>query len=934
MKSLNTYVSLLMAALFMGCACNDIEQPVEQPQLSDNEAAFRASVSVSGVEDISWPGWEANKDKIGVFAVNESGTLCVNRYYHAFSSTSASKFKSASEEHSRIWNGDAAADVYAYYPFRTSANDPEAIPCSVPSSQKLAPGVFPNIKNSVLFDAKMGISYVDGLPQLNLKPFMAVVKVHLALSELVNVTALSVVSTSADPLAFANGTLDITDGGITVVDGGSQEIVLTLSEPIAIGPDGITFYFLAAPGHNGSKISIRAQIGRDEHEVSTLDVPETGLKGGVLYSYDTLYNLPEKVYEDLSADGTANTYIVNKASKTYAFKTTVKGNGVGRSFSWTFDGQPCNVSWEDIDIQPSSIDILWYNTPKNTSGEWVKECPIDPRSLEYDQQKGLVYFSTPEKFINGNVLIAAFDEAGTILWSWNIWAVEDYDPDQTSRNVGRFVVMDRNMGSFAGVEAATESDPIKAAYSIGHYYQWGRKDPLPAASSFSSVQSPAWGLPTYTDLKNYQKNGGLIFTENRVDNVYCMGGGSFSLQEAVEASVKNPHKSLANGTSDNSDPYHWALPPLASAEKYKTTPDRSHWRTLWGSVDGYNSVKTIFDPCPPGWKVPTVDFYVYALGGSRISSNGYGYYSDRFDLFIPSAGQRMAGFGGSNFSAVGEAVMYTSATANDSYTPTRGSETGMTAYNSYGGASYQLRCVKEEVAESAAPIGVQTGKTAVLMGDSITEQWPIRGRKEFFTENDYEGVGISGQTSRDMLSRYYSDVLAKSSKVVVVAAGTNDLAYNDGVKTCREDILNNVMLMIELARAWGSEVVVGSPFPSRHYWWNDSSSFWTLTPDQVAQGGIDLREVLKTYAENRNYAFADYFTALADEEYNLADEYCYNFGSGWSYAADGLDRVHPGAAGYAEMEKVLKPIIDALLNHPDQINPGGSDIEDMEKVEW
>ena len=197
MKSLNTYVSLLMAALFMGCACNDIEQPVEQQQLSDNEAAFRASVSVSGVEDISWPGWEANKDKIGVFAVNESGTLCVNRYYHAFSSTPASKFKSASEEHSRIWNGDAAADVYAYYPFRTSANDPEAIPCSVPLNQKLAPGVFPNIKNSVLFDAKMAVSYMDGLPQLNLKPFMAVVKVHLALSELVNVTALSVVSTSS-----------------------------------------------------------------------------------------------------------------------------------------------------------------------------------------------------------------------------------------------------------------------------------------------------------------------------------------------------------------------------------------------------------------------------------------------------------------------------------------------------------------------------------------------------------------------------------------------------------------------------------------------------------------------------------------------------------------------------------------------------------------
>jgi hypothetical protein len=211
----------------------------------------------------------------------------------------------------------------------------------------------------------------------------------------------------------------------------------------------------------------------------------------------------------------------------------------------------------------------------------------------------------------------------------------------------------------------------------------------------------------------------------------------------------------------------------------------------------------------------------------------------------------MAGFGGSNFSAVGEAAMYASATANDSYTPMRGAESGMTAFNSYGGASYQLRCVKEEVAANAAPVGAQTGRTAVLMGDSITEQWPIRGRKEFFTENNYEGVGISGQTSRDMLDRFYKDVLSKSPQVVVVAAGTNDLAWNDGVKTCREDILNNVMMMIELSRAWGSEVVVGSSFPSRHYWWNDGNANWNLTPDQVAQGALDLWTILKAYADEK-----------------------------------------------------------------------------------
>ena len=672
-------------------------------------------------------------------------------------------------------------------------------------------------------------------------------------------------------------------------------------------------------------------IGREEHVVALLEVPEEGLEGGTLYTYTVDYDVPEKVYHDLSAVSTANTYIVNKPSQTYGFYAKSKGNGILRDFSWTFNGEPCNVSWNDVDMNPHSFGILWYNTPKNEDGTWTKACPIVPGSLEYDDYKGILYFTTPEKFVNGNVMIAAFDEAGEILWSWNIWAVEDYDAESTARTVGRFTVMDRNLGAMAGVEAADENDPVRAAYSIGHYYQWGRKDPLPAASAFSANQTPKWGLPTYTDIERYQKDGGLIFTENRVDNVYCMGGGNFTLEQAVDAAVKHPHKSMANGQSDNNDPYHWATPPLASGEKTRTTPERTHWRTLWGSIDGYNSVKTIFDPCPPGWKVPTVDLYVYAFGGSNKTTNGYGYYSDKFGLYMPCAGQRIAGFGGSNFSAVGEAAMYASATATDAYVPLRGAESGITAGNTYGGAAYQLRCVKEDVSAHAAPVGVQTGKTAVLMGDSITEQWPIRGRKVFFTENNYEGVGISGQTSRDMLGRFYKDVLAKSPMVVVVAAGTNDLAWNNGAKVCREDILNNVMIMIELARAWGSEVVVGSSFPSRHYWWNDGNANWNLTPDQVAQGALDLWTILKAYADKNGYAFADYYNVLKNDQNDLADEYCY---VGGPIGAGKLDHVHPGAAGYAEMENVLKPIIDALLNHPDQINPGGSSIEDMDKVEW
>ena len=921
-----------MASMLLALSCNTVDEPVEEEQLPDNQAAFRAAVVVSGAENITWMKWEANKDKIGVFASNESGVLCVNRYFHAFSSTVVSKFKSADHDMPKMWDGEQSADVCAYYPYRTSNTDPEAVKCSIPSEQDLIPDLIPDIKDLVLYGSQNDVTYQESLPQMQLKPCAAIMEVNLALSEPLKIKSLTVSSSSSEPLAFESGALNLTDGTISDMGGAANDIILTPSKSeLTIGPTGVTFYLLVAPGHVGAKLSFKTVIGREEHEIALLEVPEGGLKNGTMYTYNVNYDVPQKVYHDLSAVATANTYIVNKPSQTYGFYARSKGNGIPRDFSWTFNGEPCNVSWNDVDMNPHSFGILWYNTPQNEDGTWTKACPVVPESLEYDEYKGVLYFTTPAEFVNGNVLIAAFDEAGEILWSWNIWAVEDYDADRTARNVGRFTVMDRNLGAMAGVEAAGESDPVKAAYSIGHYYQWGRKDPLPAASAFSANQTPKWGLPTYTDIERYQKDGGLIFTENRVDNVYCMGGGDFTLQQAVDAAVTHPHKSMANGASDNNDPYHWAVPPMSSAEKTRTTPDRTHWRTLWGSVDGYNSVKTIFDPCPPGWKVPTVDLYVYAFGGADKTSNGYGYYSDKFDLYMPSAGQRIAGFGGSNFAAVGEAAMYASATATDAYIPLRGAESGMTAGNTYGGASYQLRCVKEEVSANAVLEINQIGRTAVLMGDSITEQWPIRGRREFFTENNYEGVGISGQTSRDMLGRFYNDVLSKSPMVVVVAAGTNDLAWNNGAKVCREDILNNVMIMIELARAWGSEVVVGSSFPSRHYWWNDGNANWNLTPDQVAQGALDLWTILKAYADKNGYAFADYYNALKDDENNLADEYCY---VGGPIGAGKLDHVHPGAAGYAEMEKVLKPIIDALLNHPDQINPGGSSIEDMDKVEW
>ena len=110
---------------------------------------------------------------------------------------------------------------------------------------------------------------------------------------------------------------------------------------------------------------------------------------------------------------------------------------------------------------------------------WENVCPIDPESVLLDPVLNYVYFTTPAEFVNGNVGIAAYDEAGEILWSWNIWAVEGYDYDLEARTVGRYTVMDRNLGAMAGKEAMQAS--IRA------------KPPWPSATTTSGaarIRSP------------------------------------------------------------------------------------------------------------------------------------------------------------------------------------------------------------------------------------------------------------------------------------------------------------------------------------------------------------------------------------------------------------------------------------------------------------
>ncbi|MFT5250307.1 MAG: lysophospholipase L1-like esterase [bacterium] len=181
----------------------------------------------------------------------------------------------------------------------------------------------------------------------------------------------------------------------------------------------------------------------------------------------------------------------------------------------------------------------------------------------------------------------------------------------------------------------------------------------------------------------------------------------------------------------------------------------------------------------------------------------------------------------------------------------------------------------------------------VFMGNSITEGW-VWLRPEFFKDRDYINRGIGGQTTPQMLLRFRPDVIDLNPKVVVILAGTNDIAGNTGY-TSLETIIDNIKSMAEIANANGIKVVISSILPAIEYLWKPG-----LDP---ASKIITINKALKDYAEENNFIYLDYYSAMVDDKGGLkVPDYT---------AAD--DLVHPNKAGYLVMEKLAEKAIKKAL---------------------
>ena len=192
---------------------------------------------------------------------------------------------------------------------------------------------------------------------------------------------------------------------------------------------------------------------------------------------------------------------------------------------------------------------------------------------------------------------------------------------------------------------------------------------------------------------------------------------------------------------------------------------------------------------------------------------------------------------------------------------------------------------------AGANASLTTAPAVVFMGNSITEGWG-RNRPEFFAENNFACRGISGQVSAQMLCRFRADAINLRPKAVVILAGTNDIAGNNGPIE-NEHIAENIVSMAELALAAGIRPILCSVLPDAKYPCRPEIE---SVPEKIA----DLNARLQQYAAERGLTWVDYYSAMDAGDGSMRSEYT-------------KDGVHPTPEGYAVMEGVIRPVLAEWL---------------------
>ena len=356
--------------------------------------------------------------------------------------------------------------------------------------------------------------------------------------------------------------------------------------------------------------------------------------------------------EDLDKDGeTANCYLAHKAGTVYKFDATVKGNGAVTA-AYNANGQNAPAIDGTQTLSPVSAKVLWETGSKGSV--------IADGSLKVDN-KGYVYFTTAgdkgSDIAEGNALIGVFsgaDGSGTLLWSWHVWATR-YDPETDNDTYVTWALAASGSGNGSIVTTSSRSytvmrfnlgaDASSAEGTVGRYgllYQWGRKDPFVGAAALNSTGTSyaATSNATGYEWKN-RKNSEAV--------------AAATADASIGYAVQHPTEFLFYSGS----PYDWL----------NVSADSDQRDNLWGNPNtavtrpnASQGSKSIYDPCPPGWRVAPQDTWTaFAKNGTGGSSQqnvypdtfsaGHSFYYDANDAssgktaFFPAAGLRSGNSG-------------------------------------------------------------------------------------------------------------------------------------------------------------------------------------------------------------------------------------------------------------------------------------------------
>ena len=561
-------------------------------------------------------------DQIGVFGNGTTSNAC-------FTSTNTYPIRETG------FKGTCAIGEkpeYAYYPYNANASDKTAIPVSIPSVQN-----YSGVASVAQYDFKAANSFADlddGKYQFNMKQLASLLRLEINLNDIAALLAEKAVETASESLKSITLSSDVRMTGdftcdLTKLEGSNalnfsgdagQTLGLTINfidKPALSGT--VVAYAVVAPGAQKGKTLTCTMIVNDFLSVKLSAQMLCDFEGGKYYTLplnaSVFVNNGAAVEDKTPADAEpvagqpSNCYMIN-AAKTYSFDATVIGNGDAGIIA------DAGFHTTSASIDPKSAKLMWEDSEGFISGVSLV--------------KGKVNF-TAEKNV-GNAMIAVFDGAGTVLWSWHIWGVGDTMPEdeevssqatisEKSTLKVKYTVMDRTLGALS-----------KTSY-FTTLYQWGRKDPIPNSTVY------------YVDGQAAE-----------IEMTYPVHKPGSAADATILTSVQHPECII--------DDYKEGLPV-----DWLASDKTNNYNLLWGDDNttyvfnkskpaagkGWTNGKTIYDPCPSGYRVSSKFAWTGFCGSSSGETKNIdyiyfvkyanGYYfkknsSDGVGIYFPMTGSR------------------------------------------------------------------------------------------------------------------------------------------------------------------------------------------------------------------------------------------------------------------------------------------------------